>query len=472
MASYSHTTWAQLKSQLLYRLGDTTGVYWTDAECGLYLTEALRVWGLLTAYWTDTGFVNTSASIAFYDITSIQNQNSEALLSYTVTDSDVVKLIQYHLQEPPTGNSWTGSEQFTLQDVTTAIQTRRDQFLSDTSCVITRTTGLSTAVVPDDTLVLPDTTLQLHRLAWADPSGVITPVQPTDISHQRNYDSSMLFTPGPIPLTWSSASSKLLTLLVAPPVSNVGTFEMLCTKSGSSLNPTVGIILGIPDDLTWVIKWGALADLLGRDGPARDIPRAYFCERRYQLGVELARRSAIVVNVAINNVSTNTEAVEDLDAYNSTWQTDIGVPVFVGTINNLIALSPCPDDVYNIQLDVVRKAIIPATDAAFVQIGREYLDVLVGYAEHLAAFKEGGQEMASTMRTAQNFFDAALSYNEKLASQNPSADALLRQSTQDFVNHPVRQPGGLGALQQGIGGKRIQQALSGDSAASIQSASQ
>lgn len=436
-------------------------MYWTDAEAGLYLTEALHMWGLLTAYWLDTGIINTAANTAFYDISNITNTGGDALLSYSITDTILAKYIQYHLLEPPTGTSWTGSEQFTLQDITTALQTRRDQFLSDTSCVVTRTAGLTVPVLPSNTISLPDTTLQLHRLAWQDSSNVIYPLQPTDISHQRNYDRMALITPG-TPNTWSSASSQLLTILVVPPVNEPGSFEMICTTSGAPLNPAAGVILGVPDDLAWAVKWGAMADLLGRDGPARDIPRAYYCERRYQLGVELARRDARIVNAAVNGVPTETDSITGIDNYSSSWQSTPGTPTFLGSLQNLLCAAPIPNDIYSLELDVVRKAIIPVLNSDFVQVGREYVDILVGYAEHLAAFKEGGQELASTMRAAQNFFDAALSFNEKLASQNPSATAMMKQSTQDFLDRPVRQPGGLGTLQQGVGGKHIQQTISND----------
>jgi hypothetical protein len=116
--AYTHVSFSDLKSALAQRLGDVGKVYWTDTEIGLYIIEALRTWSMLTGYWTDLGTLNTAAGTAFYDISTLTNSSAESLLSYAVTDSDILTNIQYHLIEPATGTSWTGSEQFTLAGVT------------------------------------------------------------------------------------------------------------------------------------------------------------------------------------------------------------------------------------------------------------------------------------------------------------------------------------------------------------------
>ena len=54
------------------------------------------------------------------------------LRSYNVTDLQLLTEIEYQLIEPPSGATWTGSEMFTVQDILTALQRRRDQFLNET----------------------------------------------------------------------------------------------------------------------------------------------------------------------------------------------------------------------------------------------------------------------------------------------------------------------------------------------------
>lgn len=442
---YSHISWGQLKTALAERLGDSGNVYWADAELGLYLTEALRMWGLMTGYWRDTGVIQTSANTPFYDLTTLQNVDAESLLNYTVTDRDLVTQIQYHLLEPATGSSWTGSDQFTLADLTKALQKRRDQLLADTGCVVTRTTGIAT-LPPQSRIFFDDDVVAIRRLAFVDADGVVTPLLPSDILAQRNYSSAELYTPGD-PYSYSSASARPTEIILVPPTMNPGTLDMVSVNTGAALDPTVGVVLGLPDDYAWAVKWGAMADILSKDGPARDPVRSAYCERRYQLGVELIKLAPVVINAEINGVPLDTDSLTNMDAFNSTWQSDTGVPDSIAEIRTLVALAPCPDDVYSATFDVVRKAIIPSVDGDLVQIGREQLDTILDYAEHLAAFKMGGEEFKSTLKGAQNFFKSAVNYNERLAAGNPNALALMAQASADMEDRPYRVVGGLGALQ-------------------------
>jgi len=431
---YSHTTFAQLKTALANRLGDASGVYWVNGvngaitdELGQYIIEALRTWGLFTGYWRDTGTFNTAASIAFYDISTLVNGGGEALLSSAVTDTTISADIQYHLLEPATGSTWTGSEQFTLDDVTNAMTKRRDLLLAEAGATVTRHTQAIAAGAK--TFDVPDTTLLIRRMAWTDVAGVTWPVLPDDINNQRNYGFDFMQTPA-TPATYSSSSVQPLRYVIAPPPNAVGTLDMLLIQSGAALT-AAGVALGIPDDMSWIVKWGAMADLLGREGPGQDLPRSYFCERRWRLGLEAAKAYPTVINVEINGVDLSPESVDRLDMYSPNWQSTIGVPDMVGSYRNYLALATAPDGIYSVLLDVVRKAIIPATDVDYIQIGREYLDPILDYAEHLAAFKCAGYEFRNTYRGASNFFNAALGYNQRLAAQSPTIKELIRQSTLD-----------------------------------------
>jgi len=400
---------------------------------------------LLTGFWRDTGSLNTTASVGFYDLTTLQNTDGTALLSYTVTDQDIVTQIQYHFLEPATGSSWTGSEQFTLADITNSIQKRRDQLLADTGCVVTRTSGIPLASSQGE-IFLSEHIINIRRLAFENSFGVITPLLPSDILAQRNYSSAGIYTPGDV-YSYSSASARPTEVILVPPSSQAGTLDMVTVNTGTALDPTIGVLLGIPDDYTLAVKWGAMADLLAKDGPARDPIRSAYCERRYQLAVELTKIAPVVVNAEINGVSLDTDSLTNMDAYNPTWQTTTGEPNSVASIRTLVALAPCPDSVYSILFDVVCKAPIPSGDTEFVQIGLEQLDPLMDYAKHLAAFKMGGEEFKATFKGAQNFFNAALSYNERLTSMNQNILTLMAQSTADVEDRPSRVPGGLGAMQ-------------------------
>lgn len=430
---YTHTTFAQLKISLAGRLGDLTNAQWSDPELGLYCIEALRTWSLATGYWRDTGQINTVAGTGFYDISTLNN-GTDDLLSYAATDKDVSTLVQYHLLEPATGSSWAGSEQFTLSDMVGALNRRRDAFLSETGSVITQ----STQALPANSQFFDtsDNVIDIRNLRWTDSTGVDYVIYPEDISSQRNYSTTFLLTTD-IPQTYSSSSVQQLRYVLAPPSNQPGTLGMLTINSGALLDAS-GISLGIPDDMASVIKWGVLADMLGKEGPGQDLPRSYYCERKWKLGLALSSINPIVINAAINGISMSPEAISRLDQYSPNWSSTQAPPTLVGSLRNIIALANCPDGVYSVVLDVARKAIIPSINSDFIQIGREFIDPLLDYSEHLASFKSGGMEMRHTYRGVENFFNAALAYNQKLAAQHPDIVELIKQSTVDDTVLPFK----------------------------------
>jgi len=453
--TYQNTTWGELKAFLALRLSDPNNIYWSDGELGLYLAETLRTFGLLTGFWRDTGVIQLSDDTPFYDLATIPLQNGDGtdLLTYTVTDQDIVRLIQYHLLEPSTGNSWTGSEQFTLSDLTQALNKRRDQLQSDTGCVITR--SLVPTTPGDSSVFLSGLLIGLRRVAFVGSDNVAYPLVNTDILAQRNYQGVAFTDPG-IPYSYSTASARPLELILIPPPNQPGQLDILSVQDGVVLDPTVGVAVGVPDDYTPAIKWGVMADILGKQGPAYDPIRAAYCERRFNLFVELIRMAPVVVNATINGIPLDTDSITNMDFYNQTWQTTTSLPDSMASMRSLIALAPCPNDEYAASLDVVTKAPIPAgiiaqtidDDDEYVQIGKELLDAVLDYSEHLAAFKMGGEEFKATFRGADNFFDEAVNYNRRLVALNPNAKLLGQQSMADNEDKPQRVSSpGLGALE-------------------------
>jgi hypothetical protein len=91
-----------------------------------------------------------------------------------------------------------------------------------------------------------------------------------------------------IPLTWWETTLPQQRIAIAKTPSEVGQINIIYCALAATLDGT-GVALGIPDDWTPYILWGALADLLEHDGPAFDPARSQWCEQRYQEGVELAR---------------------------------------------------------------------------------------------------------------------------------------------------------------------------------------
>jgi hypothetical protein len=438
-------------------------VLWLSAELDLYLTEALRTFGLLCGYWKQRATLNTSAAASFYDLTV----ECPAAFGQTVLDQDLVTQIEYHLLETPSPTAWAGTEMFTLDDITQAIQRRRNQFLLETGCVLTHS-SVSSLPPPVSRFPLADNVIDVRRLAWIDSGGsynsvgvgygirfglpkngltgtAATDLQKIVVNNLWREDEEIAnafmirwnLTPGS-PLCFSVALTPPLQVQLFPALLDVGNLDMVSLNTGADLDPTSGVLLGIPDDLSWVVKWGALADLLNKDGPGRDVIRAAYCEERWNFGLDLANLLPSVLQAYINDVGVRIDALADLDAFCPNWQNEQGEPQFMGMSGlNLLALAPRADATpWSVTMDVVCKAPIPATDGDFIQVGREELDVILGYAEHLALWKKGAFDIKSSLGGWQSLVEMAALKNDRLTASTTLLNRMLGKAGSESRSRP------------------------------------
>jgi len=411
-------------------LDDVSNVFWVDDEIKGILTETLRTWGVLSAFWRERGTFNTKKDTTFYDIPA---NITSGLLDYTVTDYDLIKAMQYHFLEKATSQStWQGTEMFDLSDLTDSIQRRMNQFLQDTGIIISYSSGLTVPPPPASRLLLPDNTIDVRRLVYIDPSKRFYRLYKEDELAMSYYILAWPQTPG-TPNTYSVLAARPLEIQLQPPPILTGTLEMLSVNTSSYVFSSAGsTVLSLFDDLTPFIKWGAMADCLGIDGPARDPIRADFCEARYQQGVEFTKLLGLVIHARINDQPVRPTTVTDLDDYAVSWQNNTGTPIDLGMAGwNMLAASPVPDGVYGITLDIIRKAVIPILDVDFVQVGREQINSILDYAENIALFKVGGKEFQSTVRQANDFMIEAATYNRRLAASARYIMTAKRTSQDD-----------------------------------------
>lgn len=441
---YTYISWGNLKTQLSSRLGDSSRVFWIADEIEVILTEALRTFGILSGFWRERGTFNTVSGTAFYDLPT----NLGSLLGYSVTDRNIIKSLQYSLLESASSqSSWGGTEMFTYDDIVRAIERRTSQFLQDTGIIVTRST-MNVPPPPIGRVDLSDNIIDVRRLVWIDSYGRYYPLWREDEFAMTAYDVNWSVNPG-TPICYSVMAVQPVQIQLGPIPIASATAELLTVNAQATLDPgTTATILTLPDDLTWIIKWGALADLLGIDGAARDMSRAKFCEQRYQQGVQLTRMLGCILQTQINGVSVQPNTVFDLDAADPNWQNKSGTPKDVGIAGwNQICTSPVPNGVYSITIDVIRKTPIPANDNAFVEVGREQLDMILDYAEHLALFKVGGAEFAATGRQAENFLLQSISYNQRLGAAARYVITPKEFSQKEKQSRPRRiEAGGVGAM--------------------------
>lgn len=434
-------TLAQAQAALAARLNDPGFTHWTAAECTVYLREALRWWNAATAHWRDQDDFATSALTPFYDLGTV----IAPLRARTVTNWDLVIDLQYALLEPPAaGGTWTGTNQFDLTVLSTAIQRRRDQFLRDTGAIVTHTVTPYSPVPASGRLDLDEAVLIVRRAAWepAATGSTLQPLQRTDEWAGTHFAPAWPQSPN-LPFAYSTSVVPPITLQLIPPPTADGDLDLVAIAKGAVVNPAAAASLGIPDDFAWVVKFGALADLLQGDGLALDPQRAQYCEARWQEGIELCKRAPVVLAARIDGVTARIGSLLDADSYTPTWQVIPGAPrelLLAG--QNLLATTPRADanGPYTITLDVVRNAPVPALANEILQVGQDFYDSILDYAQHLALFKEGpGQVEIATGLLQRAAQAAGVTLRLQQASQ-PSRRPLLRQDQQGAQAVPRELP--------------------------------
>lgn len=448
---YTHTTLDQFRAELALRLSDSEEIFWTPDELNEYILESLRVFGSLTGFWRDQASFDTTAGVAFYDITSI-NAAFTSLLGYSLTDQSLLTTIQNHFLEPVSDSSWVGTDQFTLQDIQNALQGQRNKFLAETGIRVTRS---SQATVTGSREDLPDSVIDIRRLVWNRTSdGLNFHLWREDEWNMSAFDQSWL-TPTDPPVAYSTTVTPPITVQLMPPASVAGSLDLITVDSGADLDLSSGVVLGIPDDLCWAIKWGAMAELLSKSGQARDL-RAQYCEERYKAGAQVAMAYPHIIQAEIGGTPILVDSLNNLDAFKLNWQDETpGTPDIIAVAgHNIVALSPVPDGVHTVTLDVVRKTDVPTAGDDFIELGREDKDSILNYAQHLAMFKIGGQEFELTQWQAGEFLQQSVLRNRLMAAETAGSIAnMFSISLREGMDRP-RVTGSPQLPEEGVTGGR------------------
>jgi hypothetical protein len=398
-------------------------VFWTDAEKTIYLHEAVRTFAALSNFYRNTFDFPTVIDQHWYNVATVAG----TLRSFNVTDVDLYTIIEYHFLEPPTGATWTGTLQFDIANLVDAVQGQRDQLLFETGCTLARSVQATNQHTSNG---VPETVMDIRRLAWL-PGSVYsnTPLFRDDVWAQESYNRNNQRTPGQ-PSIYKQSTQPPLSFYTDVPPAVAGNYELLTVNSGAVLTSAAPTTLIIPDDWTWAVKWGAMAELLNRESAARDPMRAKYCEQRYDQAIALMKVSPAVLYADLDYTVLDMDAVFYADTYRPGWQAlphDVPDAVYVAGLN-YIALAPKPDAVDLVTLTVIENSPFPASGSAFFQFGREDADAIIGYAQHLASFKQGGAEFMATIPLLQEFIKHCAKYNDKLDTMGEFTDVIYGQS--------------------------------------------
>ena len=200
-----------------------------------------------------------------------------------------------------------------------------------------------------------------------------------------------------------------------PPVP--GNYDVLTVNGGATFNENSAQTLVVPDDWSWIIKWNALENLLGREGVAKDALRQAYCQQRYDHGIAALAMCPAMLALQINGLPANMNAVRNGDDFNPGWQAKAqghaAILLHVAGLN-LIGFNQPDSNPYSALISCVQNAPVPVNSVDFIQVSRDDYSTILDMAQHLAAFKMGGSTFAATLPLLQGFLKRAGIYNSKL----------------------------------------------------------
>jgi hypothetical protein len=421
LTPFTTTTFAQMKVSLSQRLSDPNFIFWSNTEMGLYLIEAIQTYNALCAIWPadyqfDFAVGDTWKSLA----TPVDSPRIR-----TTTDQNLYTILEYMLLEPATGATWTGTSQFSITDLSSSINRRINEMIQllglnpQQLTLNAPTSGLRTQV--------PDNTLDISRIRFVPQFDTPYPLYREDRAASNAYGDLSALTPA-LPDSWMVTTVAPLYFDLNCVTNQPAQFDMLrlVTNDAVVASPSTPVLLKIPNDWAWVLRWGVLADLLSINPEATDQFRAKYALQRYQRGLKAMKELPWLLNTTVASIPADTPSVVEMDAYSPNWEQSQaeGFPAIVVGGTDFIALAPfTTTDVVSTVITVVGNAPIPTADADYIQLGPDAYDQILNYAQHLATFKRGWAALAETMPLYQQFESWA-------ALQNARYEALGIYRTQ------------------------------------------
>jgi hypothetical protein len=264
-------------------------------------------------------------------------------------------------------------------------------------------------------------------------------LRPSDDLELQAFDPLWLSAANATPSTYRQSAQPPLSFDVDRIPTVAGNYEVLSVNAGAGLLTTAPTLLGIPDDWAWIIKWGALGDLLSRESLAKDPLRASYCDQRYQEGLGLLNSASALLSLRLAGSPLHIDSVRNGDDYDQSWQLAPAArptSIYVAGLN-LIGFGPAPDSAYSVEATVVRNAPVPSSPSDYIQLGRDDYSAVLDYAQHLAAFKQGGDEFVVTVPLYQAFLKRAALYNSKLSALGSFQKSIYETSQLEQERNPV-----------------------------------
>jgi hypothetical protein len=421
--SFQWLTLTQAQQQLAQRLNDPNMIFWTEAELTFYISQSLRIFNSLTWTWRQDFQYNDPVNLW----NSLGSLAGSPRLR-TLTDTYCYTEMEYMLLEPPSGGTWTGTSQFNISVMSQALQRRRDEMIQLSNCNQSLLTGIP--LTPNTIRTeLDDQIIDVERVRYIPATGIPNTLYRDDTVSQEFYEAPLYQLQPGTPQTFSLSSEPPLSWQVDVPPNQPGTYEAIVLQSGAPFNPPTPTLIGIWDDWTWVLIWGALADLLGQESEATDRERSAYALKRYQDGLQLMLKSPWIMLGKVNNVAVSLDSIVATDRYDPEFDsnpTGFGPVIVVGGQDFLGA--PVGQ---GIGLTVLGNApIVDAGTGTWLQVSRSDWDCVILLAQARAAWKQGGAEFKASLELEKSALQMCASNNVRLKSMGAFSDVIDQRGNQ------------------------------------------
>lgn len=432
MATYSWWSLPQAISALQGRLQNS--VFWSPAELQLYLQDSLRLWNALTEVWEES-YILAPGGATWNNLGTI----ADSPRLRTVTDADLYTRMQYMLLEPPSGaGTWTGTNQFDLASMQYALDKRRNEVIQAAFC----NQGVDLYPITPGTrkVVLPDTILEPVRARFI-PATTPTNYGPPVWLSREDAESFQYWEPNSpqlngTPKAWDIISQSPLTVSLDVGPNVPGQVEILSLNSGPAFAPPAATLLGLPDDWAWLPMFGALGDLLESGQLRTDRARWQYCQQRFTDGMKIIRQANWMVNSASEQQQSDILSLAKADWYSPGWDSPGATD---GNWNDIVVAGTdfmAAPGATSINLTLIGNAPFLDSTGTYVQCSRDVAAVVLDYATHLAAFKQGTQDFTASMPLLKGFFAAAGETSKRLAKLGLFAETLQEQGRQETIDVP------------------------------------
>lgn len=208
--------------------------------------------------------------------------------TYRQKVGELLEEIQRHMLEPTLDKGYTW-QLWTANEVLNYLRERIAKFLVETGLMIDRAS--LTMVAGTATYNLDRTLSEIRRVGVNDRGLTICDYWEQD----HGTPGWQVFTGTPTGYLVNPLNQ--LTIQLDPIPSANGTINYHYIRSTpfeepdgyNEGDPIYDLVLRLPTNFAWAIKYGVMADMLNKEGEANDPQRAEYCEQRFQEGIELAR---------------------------------------------------------------------------------------------------------------------------------------------------------------------------------------